>query len=338
MKSWRTRVAGAVFWTELLCGASVVAWLYVAGNPVAEARQTILLIASAITALAILFPALRPWPSLRQNLLWIVTLLVIEGVLIIQKTQSWQARTAWMDLAFVLAAVAACENRAGTIVAGLLCGVEVFLYERIFAGQTVFLSLAETVLTFALAAILIRSLQHQADIRRALGAEREKTRTDEMTGLLNTIAFEECRPGQNYALAICHIDHFKDINDTYGHQAGDNALAYVGNVLAQQCPDGMAYRLLGKEYVIVLPDQTVDELAERVKQAGKWLGERALRLGDGTTVPMTLSAGIGTGNARERAMDVKERTQSTLLAAKEMGGGHTRVAREVGTLATLRVG
>ncbi len=338
MKSWRTRVAGAVFWTELLCGASVVAWLYVAGNPVAEARQTILLIASAMMALAILFPALRPWPWIRQNMLWAVTLLVIEGVLLIQRMQPWQARTAWMDLAFVLAAVAACENRVGTIITGALCGTEVFLYEYILAGQTVFLSLAEAVLMWVLAAILIRSLQHQADIRRSLGVEREKTRTDEMTGLLNAIAFEELRPNQGYALAICHIDHFKDINDTYGHEAGDSALAFVGHVLGRMCSDGKAYRLLGKEYVLVLPGRSVDELARRVTQAGEWLRDQALRLGDGTSVPMTLSAGIGAGDAREPAVDVKERTQSTLLAAKEKGGGQIGIAREVDVLAALRVG
>jgi len=336
MESWRSRVAGAVFWTELLCGACAIAWLYAAGNPVTEARHSILLIAGALAALAIFFPALRPWPVLRQNALWVITALAIQGILLVQHAQAWQAGTAWLDLSFGVTAVAACENRRWTILAGILSSIEVFAYERYFVHQGVLLSWAESASMLVLTGLLLRALQHQARIRRQLAAEREKTRTDDLTGLLNARAFEECRPAAPYALAVCHIDRFKDVNDTFGHEAGDGALVFTGRVLSEACPEGAVYRLLGKEYVVVWPGGTVQEMVHRLDAARAVLRERPLRLEEGRVVVLSLSAGVAAGGARETGAEVKVRAMAPLRAAKD-AGGQTRILEEVDLLAALRI-
>ena len=88
--------------------------------------------------------------------------------------------------------------------------------------------------------------------------------TDQLTGLLNRRGFEEAaarvldqaeEKGEPVAILMCDIDHFKSINDTYGHEFGDQSIRQVANMLAKldHVPQAIAGRHGGEEFVVLLP-------------------------------------------------------------------------------------
>ena len=104
-------------------------------------------------------------------------------------------------------------------------------------------------------------------------------RHDALTGLHNRRAFIERlreeylrmgRTGERYALVFLDIDHFKAINDTYGHRAGDTALTHVASIIQDSSRmTDFAARLGGEEFVVLLPDTAEDAVvfAEKVRAA-----------------------------------------------------------------------
>ncbi len=104
--------------------------------------------------------------------------------------------------------------------------------------------------------------------------------TDALTGLLNHRAlqdrlaesFNTARSGRDtFSLIMLDIDHFKRFNDTYGHQAGDEVLRIVAQVLQAESPSGgVPARYGGEELAVLLPGYSLDsaiEVAERLRQA-----------------------------------------------------------------------
>lgn len=127
------------------------------------------------------------------------------------------------------------------------------------------------------------------------------SRTDRLTGLNNRGHWEEelkreysrhRRYGSTAALVMFDIDHFKKVNDTYGHQAGDKVIQAVADVVRKEARDtDIAGRYGGEEFVILLPD--VDSagarlFAERLRQKTE-----ALQVDyDGQLIPFTISLGV----------------------------------------------
>jgi PleD family two-component response regulator len=79
---------------------------------------------------------------------------------------------------------------------------------------------------------------------------------DELTGIRGRRAFNEALLSldQQYAIAIVDIDHFKNFNDTYGHDIGDQVLCMVASRLSQVSGGGQAFRCGGEEFAIVFRD------------------------------------------------------------------------------------
>jgi GGDEF domain-containing protein len=76
---------------------------------------------------------------------------------------------------------------------------------------------------------------------------------DELTGVPGRRAFEEAvrRLGRRYAIAMLDVDHFKRINDRYGHPVGDQVLRFIASRL-QRLPFGQAYRYGGEEFALIM--------------------------------------------------------------------------------------
>lgn len=132
---------------------------------------------------------------------------------------------------------------------------------------------------------------------------REEARTDMLTGMLRPHAFKEefarthalLERGEITALSVVllDIDHFKSVNDTFGHEVGDVVLARVAEVIRNSTRKGdCAGRLGGEEFAIALPGADADAtrvFAERIRA-----GVEALRLPQLNGRKVTVSAGTAT--------------------------------------------
>lgn len=161
-----------------------------------------------------------------------------------------------------------------------------------------------------------------------LDAERE-ARSDPLTGLNNRRAFLEyaerdVRRALRYdfpvALIMLDLDHFKTVNDTYGHPVGDRVLAALAETLRQTTREVDAIgRLGGEEFAILMPDAGAEaalQAAERVRKAVE-----ALTLDvDGLCLVVTASFGVAVhGRADETIHDLFTRADRALYRAKQRG-------------------
>ena len=150
---------------------------------------------------------------------------------------------------------------------------------------------------------------------------------DGLTGLGNRLAIDEDMPSvqdrfdrhrDGFCMAMLDIDHFKRINDSYGHQAGDRILAEVGAAIASEIrPADLAYRYGGEEFLIVFPDQTVVTASVAVER----IRDRVERIPLPTDIngPVTLSAGIAGARNGERYDTILGRADQALYQAKRDG-------------------
>ena len=175
----------------------------------------------------------------------------------------------------------------------------------------------------------VASMEQEAKgFREHLEEQRQKALTDPLTGLPNRAAWSERlelevarwqRYGGDLLLAILDIDHFKRINDNYGHLAGDKVLKLIAAELGKRLrkTDFIA-RFGGEEFVLLLPATPLDgaELLLETLRAGieecpfHFRGER---------VTITLSAGISAFATGERSDQVFERADQALYRAKRAG-------------------
>lgn len=159
--------------------------------------------------------------------------------------------------------------------------------------------------------------------------------TDALTGVRNRRYFEqrlldEChalkRHGRPLACLFLDLDHFKQINDQYGHHHGDHVLQRAAARINRQLRDNdLLSRYGGEEFVVLLPDTNVDiamGIAERIRAA---LANRGVELADGTPLAVTLSVGVaivegGTDvEAGVLAARLVESADNALYRAKETG-------------------
>jgi len=112
---------------------------------------------------------------------------------------------------------------------------------------------------------------------------------DELTTLPARRAFNDAllRLGQPYSIAVADIDHFKQFNDTYGHDIGDQVLRLVAAHLARVTGGGQAYRCGGEEFAILFPGKTTPEVFDHLEQLRAQIeaAEFRLRGGDRREVP-----------------------------------------------------
>ncbi|EJN27240.1 diguanylate cyclase (GGDEF) domain-containing protein [Pseudomonas sp. GM78] len=183
------------------------------------------------------------------------------------------------------------------------------------SGAEVFASWQRTALVVSLATIALCAcllwltwllcrelrLRHHAELELA-----QLAATDALTGLANRRTLDQTlrhewfraqRSGKPLSLLMIDADHFKAFNDRHGHQAGDEALRAVANVLRTHVrrPADLVARYGGEEFSVVLAETDMagaQQIAERIREAVE-----QLPLIDGADSPITVSIGISTWNA-----------------------------------------
>lgn len=167
-----------------------------------------------------------------------------------------------------------------------------------------------------------------------LHQERERQAvTDGLTGVANRRSFNETftreferarRYGETLSLVLIDLDFLKKINDTYGHQVGDEAIKTIGKTLRQSCRSiDSAARYGGEEFCLLLPNTEI-EMAEQ-------LADRLCRLINEQEIegPGTISASLGVASYPMHADNEEtlfQRADEALYAAKQAGRNQVKIA------------
>ncbi|OHB33470.1 MAG: hypothetical protein A2X84_13745 [Desulfuromonadaceae bacterium GWC2_58_13] len=172
-------------------------------------------------------------------------------------------------------------------------------------------------------------------------------RTDTLTGIYNRAHFDgvldneisRCRrTNQPLALLMLDLDHFKNINDTFGHQCGDLALRTVAHTLSQvtRCSD-VVCRYGGEEFAIILPDTSVSNAyttAEKIRRAIQSLclvfGPDAISL----TASIGISGSRGLGSVQ--AFDLVREADQALYLGKQKGRNRSEIFRPATPVVPIR--
>jgi len=139
-------------------------------------------------------------------------------------------------------------------------------------------------------------------------------------------ALEEAGDGPT-ALIMLDLDHFKSVNDRFGHPAGDALLRGVADVLRTTVrPHDGVYRYGGEEFVAVLPRTTGPEAVEIAERIRAGIAASAFDVGTGEPLSASASLGVAVSRVPSRAAgagDLVARADAALYAAKD--GGRNRV-------------
>lgn len=182
----------------------------------------------------------------------------------------------------------------------------------------------ETVALEKLLCCLLYPLRNALMYRDALALAQK----DSLTGICNRAALDESlhteislagRHHTPLSIIVFDIDHFKSINDRYGHSLGDNAIKAVVKC-AQQCARStdMLFRYGGEEFVMILRNTTLNGarlLAERIRRKVEKLECQGKR----KPISMTVSAGVAALEIGETGLSLFERCDAALYAAKKSG-------------------
>jgi two-component system cell cycle response regulator len=153
--------------------------------------------------------------------------------------------------------------------------------------------------------------------------------TDGLTGLANRRAFTETiarefgrsvRYGRPLSIIIIDIDHFKTLNDTHGHLAGDAGLRQLGHLLrANLRREDFVGRLGGEEFAVLLPEIDLPGARLVADKIRRLTAERSFDY-DGTAMRFTVSAGVATREAVDREPDELVRRADQYLYVAKRGG------------------
>jgi diguanylate cyclase (GGDEF)-like protein len=180
------------------------------------------------------------------------------------------------------------------------------------------------------------TLNAMADkLAESQAALRELSTHDHLTGLFNFREFhrrltEEAersrRYGHSFSLLMLDIDHFKTVNDTYGHLAGDEALRALATLIRRAArPMDVAARYGGEEFILVLPETTGPgalALGERLRTL---VAEHAVSLPADQTIRLTVSIGVATfPDDTDSLPQLISAADQALYAAKSAGRNGVR--------------
>ena len=194
--------------------------------------------------------------------------------------------------------------------------------------RTLFVNLAIALLS----TVVVLCLTHIA-VRRYQRRIEQMATTDKLTGLLNRQAFdmlieriaaEARRKSEPVMLLLADIDHFKSINDRFGHLAGDRVLKRTATLLQQRLRGSdIVARWGGEEFLIALKDCQLEEAVRLAEELRGDVERLRVELDDGQVIGLTLSVGVSPFDGFEPIDAAIGRADAGLYEAKR--GGRNRV-------------
>jgi diguanylate cyclase (GGDEF)-like protein len=166
------------------------------------------------------------------------------------------------------------------------------------------------------------------ELQQRLAVNRKKLLFDTLTGTRNRLAYNEQiveelarweRYGAPFSYAILDIDHFKHVNDKYGHNAGDRALRLTAQLMQKHVRKSDAlFRIGGEEFVLILSNTSAVEAEPLITKLRKGVADSGLHFKQ-ERVLLTLSAGITESAAKDNIQNMYERADAALYRAKDAG-------------------
>ena len=163
---------------------------------------------------------------------------------------------------------------------------------------------------------------------------RNEAESDTLTGLHNRVWFEEVFPkqlelceriGQQASLLMLDIDHFKKVNDQYGHQSGDDALRHIGLLLRRNLRStDLCARYGGEEMIVLMPGTDTMQARLTADRLREGIANAALPLEDGRLIQLSISGGIAEWQPGTRLDDLIRAADQALYQAKH--GGRNQIA------------
>ena len=166
----------------------------------------------------------------------------------------------------------------------------------------------------------------------------EKMHEDQLTGALNRRGMDEAidrevkradRQNTPVSLALLDIDNFKQLNDTLGHQAGDQALVHLTSVIKETLrPTDEVARYGGEEFILIMSETTLEDAMASVTRLQRELTKKFF-LHNNERILVTFSAGVALRGENEDAEDVIGRADKAMYLAKKTGKNRV-IAAEAG--------
>jgi diguanylate cyclase (GGDEF)-like protein len=258
---------------------------------------------------------------------------VALGILILIAPDAW---VSWIDegLRSLVAAVAAAAMGV-SLTALLVVGWFRFRFapmvkaaERIAAGDYT------TTVTTRMSGLEGRLATAVNTIAGALAETTDRATFDRLTGVANRQAllgslFNEVERATRYerplSVAFVDIDHFKAVNDTYGHEAGDIVLRGVAQTISANLrASDMIGRYGGEEFMLILTETGVEEGAVLTEKIRTLVQRQRYRVEDGTDISVTISVGIAGGAGQQLRMEALVRdADAAMYSAKSLGRNQT---------------
>jgi diguanylate cyclase (GGDEF)-like protein len=232
----------------------------------------------------------------------------------------------WLVLPTVFAAA---RFRGAVVTTSVVVGILLLLAATLGTDAAGFLHRPGPALV---AAVLLVSITSAVYVLSAAEVEqRGDAVLDHLTGLLNRTSLESrftelaelaVLKGDPISMVVLDVDHFKSINDEYGHAGGDGVLRDLAFGLREQLRSfELVYRVGGEEFLLLLPGASLKEAAEVAERLRVAL-EKARPGG----IAVTASFGVATGSGRTRFDDLFAAADASLYSAKAAGRNRVDVA------------
>ncbi|WP_448662804.1 GGDEF domain-containing protein [Sphingomonas sp. CJ20] len=165
-----------------------------------------------------------------------------------------------------------------------------------------------------------------SELRKKLEEARDNARRDPLTDLPNRRAFEEAYAAQQASgvavcIAVCDVDHFKSVNDRFGHAVGDRVLKAIGEALTQACAGHLVARYGGEEFAVLFAGIDLAAAADTLDTARATVATRRYRVreSDAPLGEITFSAGLTPVHPDDPYHAAFQRADGLLYAAKSAG-------------------
>jgi len=181
----------------------------------------------------------------------------------------------------------------------------------------VYLSMVSENIGLALNNLMLRETLQEMAMADALTGLANRRRLEAVLAIETAAAEREQRP---LGCLVIDVDHFKQFNDRFGHDAGDVVLREVGQVL-RRCTreDGVAFRYGGEEFVLLLPGMALDQACDRAEQVRRAIGRLRVRYDDGELGAISVSIGVASAPEHGAPERLIAAADAALLRAKEAG-------------------